>query len=292
MTALFLFFSCGGGNKTENSAPSIERHLVAEEIVESANDDERGSAPFVLNEATFNGIFVPASGKHVTVTLSIGGIVKYTSLLPGNRVQKGELLATLENPEFINLQQNYLDACAQTEFLEAEYRRQELLLQQEAVSQRRLQESKAGYLSVKSRKDAAAAQLRMLGLSPQSVVENGISHLLEVRAPISGYIANMQMSTGKYIPAGEPLCELIDKSAPLLRLTAYEKDLKNISAGDKIQFTVNSMGSETFAGEIVSIGQQIDELSRSLDVYAKVSDNHSMFRPGMYVIARVVKDFL
>ena len=198
------------------------------------------------------------------------------------------MLATLENIDFINLQQNYLEASAMCEFLEAEYKRQEILSQQEVASQRRYQESKAEYLSMKSRKDAAAAQLTMLGLSPQSVIKNGITPLLEVRAPISGYISNLQMNTGKYINAGEPLCEIIDKSAPLIRLTVYEKDLSLINTGDEIQFTVNGMGNDYFTGEIISIGQRVDEISRSLEVFAKLLNNNPMFRPGMYVSAQLI----
>jgi len=283
--AAFLMTACGNGKNGNDIAPVVEQTRVVEQVLV---ENERIDDIFAVNEVTFNGIFVLAPGQHATVTLSIDGIVKHTSLLPGKYVQKGELLATLENLEFITLQQHYLEASAQCEFLEAEYRRQEVLSQHEVASQRRYQESKAGYLSMRSHKDAAAAQLTMLGLSPQSVVENGITPLLEVRAPISGYISNLQMNAGRYLSAGEPLCEIIDKSAPLIRLTAYEKDLSKIEMGAQIQFTVNGMGNERFAGEIISIGQRVDEVSRSLDVFARVVDNHPMFRPGMYVNAQVV----
>jgi len=173
--------------------------------------------------------------------------------------------------------------------LEAEYKRQEILSKEEAASQKRFQQSKAEYLSMKSRKDAASAQLQILGLSPQSIIANGILPLLEVRTPISGYISNLQMNTGKYINAGEPLCEIVDKHNPLIKLTAYEKDLNKISVGNKIQFTVNGIPTEHFSGEIISIGQRIDEINRSLEVYAKTLDNHPVFRPGMYVSAVIIK---
>jgi len=199
---IITLFSCNN-SKNNNDAPIVEHNRID---ISSNNDDlELSSEIFsdiFVNETAFNGIFVLAPGQHATVTLSIDGIVKYTSLLPGKYVQRGELLATLENLEFINLQQSYLEACAQCEYLEAEYKRQEILSHNEVASQKRYQESKAEYLSMKSRKDAAAAQLTMLGLSPQSVIEKGISPLLEVRAPISGYISNLQMNTGKHINYG------------------------------------------------------------------------------------------
>ena len=93
--------------------------------------------------------------------------MKNTSLLPGQYVSKNAVIATLENPEFITLQQTYLDSHAQTEYLQAEFERQKNLSAEQAASQKKYQQSKADYLSMKSRQDAAAAQLSLLGISPE-----------------------------------------------------------------------------------------------------------------------------
>ncbi|MDL2212906.1 efflux RND transporter periplasmic adaptor subunit [Bacteroides sp. OttesenSCG-928-E20] len=287
-----LAVGCSG---VKNERVERENDLVATvervetEVRDSVQTDVVTSATSLEKEATFNGTFVLLPGQHASVTLSMDGIVKSTSLLPGKYVRKGELLATLENPEFINLQQSYLDASAQCEFLEAEYKRQEVLSKEEVASQKKFQQSKADYLSMKSRKDAAAAQLSMLGISPQSLLSRGIEPLLEVRAPISGYISNLQMNMGRYITAGIPLCEIIDKSHTLIKLTAYEKDLNKIKVGHRIEFRVNGMGDEKFGGEIISVGQWVDNVNRSLEVYAKVMENNELFRPGMYINARIVQ---
>ena len=289
IAAAFLTASC-------NNNPNVETHnyasLQTETMPEKADTttiDAVTAATSFANDAAFNGVFVLLPQKHASITLSIGGIVKNTALLPGKYVQKGELLATMENPEFITLQQSYLEACAQCEYLEAEYRRQEILSREDVASQKKFQQSKAEYLSMKSRRDADAAQLTILGLSPQSIAENGLTPLLEVRATISGYISNLQMNTGKYMAAGEPLCEIIDKNDILIRLTAYEKDLNRIKAGDKIQFSVNGIENEHFTGEVIFIGQYVDNINRSLEIYAKVIENHPLFRPGMYVNAQVAR---
>lgn len=290
--ALLLVMGCSSPQKEETtktteSSPAIER--VEPAVKDPEKTDAVTSATSQAKDAAFNGTFVLSPRHHASVTLSIDGIVKNTSLLPGKYVQKGELLATLENPEFINLQQNYLDAAAQCEYLETEYKRQEVLSKQEAASQKKFQQSKADYLSMKSRKDAAAAQLTMLGVSPQSLNTKGIEPLLEVRAPIGGYISNLQMNVGKHITAGEPLCEIIDKSNTLIKLTAFEKDLGKIRSGNCIEFRVNGMGNEMFNGEIISVGQSVDNVNRSLEVYAKVMENNELFRPGMYINARIVQ---
>jgi cobalt-zinc-cadmium efflux system membrane fusion protein len=292
LAAMLLTAGCSnfkkeGPEQTSESKPRIEQ--AEPETKDTVKVDAVTSATSMAKETSFNGIFILSPQYHVSVTLYMDGIVKNTSLLPGKYVQKGELLATLENPAFIDLQQNYMDASAQCEYLETEYKRQEALSKEEAASQKKFQQSKADYLSMKSRKDAAAAQLTMLGVSPQSLNTNGIVPLLEVRASISGYISNLQMNTGKHITAGEPLCEIIDKDNTLIKLTVYEKDISKIKSGNKIEFKINGAGDETFSGEIISVGQSVDNVNRSLEVYARVMKNNELFRPGMYVNAQIAQ---
>ena len=117
---------------------------------------------------------------------------------------------------------------------------------EEAASQKRFQQSKADYLSMKSRLEAAAAQLTLLGVAPQCLLNGGIRTYLEVKAPLDGYVAALDVNLGKYVTAGQPLCEVINKGETLLRMTAYEKDLKDLSAGRRVQFRVNGMGAQTF----------------------------------------------
>ena len=99
------------------------------------------------NQVSFNGRIVLPPQRQATVALTIGGVIKNTSLLPGQHVTKNSVIATLENPEFITLQQTYLDSHAQTEYLRMEYERQKNLSAEQAASQKKFQQSKADYLS-------------------------------------------------------------------------------------------------------------------------------------------------
>ena len=95
------------------------------------------------------------------------------------------------------------------------------------------------------------------------------------------------MNVGRHFSAGEPLCEIVDKSNTMLRLTAYEKDLKHLQIGDAIEFRVNGMGNEVFHAVVTVIGQQVNSENRSIEVYARITGQNPQFRPGMYVTARV-----
>lgn len=277
---LLVLTACKGNQQTTNneSAAIPVAETVADTIAQP-EVDAITSATSKPNQVSFNGRIVLPPQRQATIALTMGGIVKKASLLPGQWVAANSVIATLENPEFITLQQTYLDSHAQTEYLLAEYERQKNLSAEQAASQKKFQQSKADFLSMKSRQDAAAAQLSLLGVQTETLLKNGIQPLLEVKAPISGYAANVAMNIGKYINPGEALCELIDKSSPMLCLTTYEKDLADIQVGSPVQFRVNGMGTQTFHGIVISIGQKVDETNRSLEVYASIKEENVQFRP-------------
>lgn len=251
--------------------------------------DAASGATSVPNEPTFNGILVLPPQSRATVTLTMGGSIRSTTLLPGAYVKQGTVLATLENPEFIALQQSYLDSHAQYEFLRTEFLRQQTLAREEASSQKHFQQSKAEYLSMRSRMDAAAAQLALLGVDTTRLLAGGIIPYLDIKAPISGYAADVKMNTGRHFDVGEPLCEIVNKSDMMLRLTAYEKDLANLRAGDRVEFRVNGIEGETFHGVITMVGQQVNNENHSIDVYVRIEGQNPQFRPGMYAMARIAR---
>lgn len=268
-------------------APATETVAQADSTPQT---DAVSAATNVAKSASYNGVITVPPQRQATVTLTMGGSIHSTNLLPGSYVRQGEVIATLENPEFIQLQQTYLESAAQAEYLEKEYNRQKMLSEQEAASQKRFQQSKADYLSMKSRMDAAAAQLKLLQVDVRQLHDQGIEPYLQVKAPLDGYVTNMKVNLGTYLNAGEPICDIINKGETLLELTAYEKDLDYLQVGSSVEFQVNGMGSQTFEATVITIGQEVDDVNRSLQVYARVKDQNSRFRPGMYVSAKIRKN--
>ena len=287
---ILLVLTACGENKEVQPEEEATAVAVVENVTDSIQVDAITSATSKPNQVSFNGTMVIPPQRMATVSLTMGGLIKSTSLLPGEPVRQGSVLATLENPDFITLQQTYLDSHAQTEFLEAEYLRQQALSAEQAASQKKLQQSKADYLSMKSRVEAAAAQLKLLEVEPEVLLKEGIQPFLQIKAPISGYVADVKMNVGKYMNVGDALCEIVDKSRTLLRLTTYEKDLADMKVGNPVQFRVNGMGKIVFKATLISIGQKVDEDTRSVEVYARVDTVDSQFRPGMYVTARIMKE--
>ncbi len=234
---------------------------------------------------SLSGVITAAPDRHASVTVLMGGTIAGINVRPGQYVNKGHIIATLDNPEFVELQQTYLETSAQTEFLEAEYLRQQTLAKSEVASQKKLQQSKAEYLSMKSRMDASATRLRQLGVSPAAILSHGIRPSLTVAAPISGYVADMDANIGRYLSTGDRICEVIDRNETMLMLTAYEKDLNAIEEKQHWTFTANGLPGKTFEAVVSHIDRAVDKDTRSVKVYARVTCGSEQFRTGMYVRA-------
>ncbi len=297
LPAAFLLgaVSCGNnsGNKAEDetilsSADSGIEALPVEEAESSESEtkvDGVTSATAVANPPAFNGTIILSPDRHVTVTSPIGGILHSIDLFPGEFVRKGAVIASLENLDFIQMQQEYLESEAQTSFLQKEYERQKKLALEEAASQKRFQQSEADYLAMKSKSEASAARVRILGIDPETIKVSGILQYLDIKAPISGYVTNIDLNMGQHFDAGERVCDIIDKTAPMLQLRAYEKDLHFLKTGDRFDFHVNGMGDKPFKATLVSIDQMVNESNRSISLYLTIDNPSEQFRPGMYVSA-------
>lgn len=291
LAASLLIMACGNNKQTDTvedeSAKTVATDTTTTDTTAAKEVDGMSGATNVEKEPSFNGIFVVPSQRKATVTLTMGGIIKTTSLMVGQYVRKGQVIATVDNPDFIDLQQNYLDAAAKLDYLEKEYIRQKNLAKEEAASKKQFQSSKAEYLAGKTKYEGLKAQLRLLGINANRLKAGNIVTRMSIKAPISGYVTNNNVNIGKYLNAGEPVCDIIDKSNMMLQLTTYEKDLGKLKVGSNLEFTVNGMPGKVFDAVLYSIDQKVDTENRSIKVYAKLKKSNPIFRPGMYVSAKI-----
>lgn len=292
LALMLLATSCAGDKKpsAEDASVNAAEKTSADSVAKQSDTktvDAVSSATNVANAPTFNGLMMVSPQRNATVSLTMGGRIHTLSVMPGQSVRQGQVIATIENPEFIELQRSYLDASANIDWLYKEYERQKSLGSHDAASAKSVERSKAEYLSMKSTLMAAEASLKALGVNPSQLHAKGISPYLPVKAPLSGYVTNVKANLGKYLEAGAPVCDVIDKRQPLLQLTVYEKELSLMKVGLPMEFRVNGMGKKTFTATIVSIDQSVDAEDYSVKVYARVDSPNDEFRPGMYVRAKM-----
>jgi RND family efflux transporter MFP subunit len=215
----------------------------------------------------------------------MGGFIRNTSLIPGQAVRKGQLLATIENQEFVDIQQQYLESKSKLEFAESEFNRHADLYKQDVYSKKNMQQVTADYKSLKSQVKALEQKLLLIGLDPEKLNEENITSAVEVRSPINGFVTRVNINLGKYVAPSDALFEIVNSDKLLLELTLFDKDADEVTVGQKISFFINDE-ADTHDAVIYQTGKSIGE-DKTFKVYANVTSTCKNVLPGMYVNALI-----
>lgn len=232
-------------------------------------------------------IEVPPQNKAV-VSAFIGGYVKDTPLLIGDEVKKGQLLLTIENPEFVTLQQNYLETRQQLSFLKAEYERQKQLIAENISSQKSFLKAESDYKGKLAIYNGLKQKLKMLNFSIEKVEEGNIRSVANIYAPIIGSITEMNVTKGMYVSPSDEILEITDNDHIHLELSVFEKDIMQLRKGQKIWFTIPEASEELFEAEVYLIGTNIEK-NRTIKVHGHlVDEDKHTFLTGMFVNSSIV----
>jgi len=203
--------------------------------------------------------------------------------MPGNAVKKGQTLAIIENQEFIDMQQNYLETKNKLEYAQAEYVRHKELYKDDVYSQKNLQQVTTEYKNLKSMASALKQKLELIGINPTRLTEDNISRTVALISPISGYVKAVNVSIGKSVSSSDVLFEIVNSDKLFLELNLFEKDAEKVSNGQKIRFFINNE-TEQHEAVIYQTGKSINN-DKTYKVYANVLGRCANMLPGMYVNA-------
>lgn len=222
----------------------------------------------------------------VSVSVPLGGFLKSTQLLPGMHVKKGEVIAVMEDQQYIQLQQDYLSAKARAGYLKYEYERQKELNKDKASSDKVLQQTESEYLSCKINLKALSEKLKLIHLDPEQLNEGNISRTVKIPAPIDGFVSVVNVNIGKYVNPSDVLFELVNPDDIHLNLTVYEKDVEKLFIGQKLKAYTNSNPDKLYDCDILLIGQNVSN-ERNVEVHCHFMNYDKSLIPGMYMNAEI-----
>ena len=286
-----LLISCNKGNKPAAEAKVTE--VLPEDIVEMREDQislakiELGSVEMksLGSILKVNGLISVAPQNRATVCMPMGGFIKNTTLLPGNAVTKGQILAMIDNQDFVDVQQSYLEAKNRLAFAEADYKRHSDLYKDDVYSEQNLQQVTVEYKNLKALVKSLEQKLILIGISPERLKDDNISSTVNLLSPINGYVKTVNINIGKYVNPTEVLFEIVNNDKLFLVLTLFEKDAANVATGQKVKFYINNE-NETHEAVITQTGRSVGD-DRTYMVYATVSSTCKNLLPGMYVNALI-----
>lgn len=222
----------------------------------------------------------------VSVSVPLGGYLKSTDLLPGAKIVKGQKLAVLEDPAYIQLQQDYLMGKIKLKQLESEFLRQKELMEGKAISEKSFKQTESEFLAQKVLVKALAEKLALIGIRSETLTDDNLSRSLVLNSPITGFVAQVNANIGKYLSPGEILFELVDVSDIHLSLKVFERDLQKISVGQKIAAYTSHNPDKKYPGEIIAYGHSLDE-DKSTVVHCHFDSYNPELVPGMFMSAEI-----
>jgi cobalt-zinc-cadmium efflux system membrane fusion protein len=240
---------------------------------------------------TANGYLDVPPEKKGGIGTFMGGYVKSAELLPGDHVQKGQVLIILENIEYLKLQQSFLETKEHLAYLKSVYDIQKTLAEEKISAQRNFLQAKSDYNRMLVSYESLARQLRLLQIDPDSVKAESMVSSIRLVAPIEGFITEVHAVNGMFVNPPDFLCEIIDPTHLHIELKVFEKDLLKVRIGQKITFRIPEASKESFKGEIILIGKTVVGTERTIVVHAHIiSAPLRNLTPGMYIEAQIHTD--
>lgn len=233
-----------------------------------------------------NGVIDVPPQSNISINMPYGGFVKYIDMLPGTPIKKGQLLLTIESPEFIQFQQDYLESLANQEFLKAEFDRQQELYDEKVASGKNYQQAKSAYLANEARIKTTEARLSMIGLNPEKIKNGQITSSVGVYAPVNGQVREVNVNIGKYVNPQDVIMDITNSEDLHVELTVYENDIPKVKKGQKIRFSLADTPNHWRVAEVFLIGSGVRE-DRSVTVHGHLKQHETDLLPGMYVTARI-----
>jgi|SRR5690554_308856 len=294
LLSLLLLYGCTNNIKVENKAS--ESSTAKDRIYLSKAQFENSKMVFASavkkefsQTVSASGIIdVPPQSK-AEISAFWGGYIKSTSLLIGDKVKLGDCVVTLENPEFINMQQAYLETAEKLAYLKADYERQKTMVEENITSQKSFLKAESEYKTAMARNNSLKKNLQMLNINPTSVMEGDIVSQASIYSPIDGYVTQILVNTGTYISPADKIMEVMNTDHIHLKLKVFEKDLLQLKKGQKILFKVPEAMSEEYQGEVHLVGSAIDPISRLALLHGHINNDIDVhFSVGMFVEAKII----
>jgi cobalt-zinc-cadmium efflux system membrane fusion protein len=289
-----MLTSCGTNPKPtaakEEAAIAVESNLIqlTKEQVALA---QLVTAPIQLGKMKgmvhLNGVVdVPPTGI-ASVSIPMGGYVQDINLIPGTYVKKGQLLATVKDPTYVQLQENYLAAKAKLIYLQQDIDRQKTLLTQEAVSKKAYQQLQADFATNQIQVKALSEQLKLINIQPDNLTTEKMTSLVQLIAPMSGFITKVNINRGKYVTPSDILLEIMDPNDIHAAITIYEKDIANFKVGMKGTVTLTQDPTKKYSVSILAVSHNINEDKTGL-LHCHFEKIPANVLPGMFLSADIV----
>ena len=243
---------------TEKSS-KLEKKNVKVETISVGNTNLGGTKDYV-------GTIEEKMGS--TLSFEIAGNITSIRVEEGDRVSKGQLLATINPTTVKEAHRATLTTLKQAQDA---YRRFLPLHQSGTISDMK-------WVEIGSKLEQAKAA--------ESIARQQLSHST-LTAPFAGVIAAKNVDLGTYVLPGQPVLKLANVAQVNAKISVPEAEISHLHVGDKVKLTVAALSGAIFRGTISEKGIDANPISHTYDVKVGITNPQGRLLPGMVCNAQV-----
>ncbi|MDB5203296.1 MAG: efflux transporter periplasmic adaptor subunit [Ferruginibacter sp.] len=235
-----------------------------------------------------NGLLTVPNQNKALVTSVTNGVIKTLHVQPGSFVTRGQVIATIVNPDLAPLQQQLQITNAQIKMAQLEQARQKELIAGNAAPLKNLQRVNTELATLRATKNGLQQQLRSMGINYSG---GAINTTLRVLAPISGTISEVTAQIGSNVDAANPIAQIVNNAQLHVDIFLYEKDLARVAVKQTINFSLTNLPGKEYTAEIYSIGAAFANETKTIPVHAIVKGDKTGLIDGMNITAAISTGF-
>ena len=232
-------------------------------------------------------VVIPPENEYIVSTTQAGLINKIMASV-GDEVKKGQVLATINSPELLALQQHHLKSINDLQLAQADYARDKKLYDEGVIADRRWLQTRTSYNVFKSHLNETRQLLKISGVSQVDIKAlektHQLSSQLKIHAPISGVVLDRMVTTGERAAALAPLFRVANFNKLWLDISIPQQRIDNVRVGDKVLIPDTEVTARIFL-----LGKHVNEKNQTVLARAEVVTAKSSIRPGQAVGVKIIQ---
>jgi cobalt-zinc-cadmium efflux system membrane fusion protein len=241
----------------------------------------------VLPTVRANGVVAFDETRMARIRPRVSGIVLEVLVREGDPVERGQTLLVMDSSELGEAKADYLASVPLVQLWTKTVERSQSLSEKGLAAAKEVLEAEAELELSKARLVKARQRLRNLGLDDDQLERLSEEKETErnrhpVRAPLQGTVLRRKCGAGEAIESASELFTVGDLSSVWVHFDVFEKDLGRVAVGQSVRFRVRDLGPVEFQGEVIWIGPEVNDRTRTVPVRAQVANPKGLLRANMF----------
>jgi cobalt-zinc-cadmium efflux system membrane fusion protein len=206
----------------------------------------------------------------------------------GDRVERGQILFTVDSPDLLTAESNLIQAAGVLVLQNRNLKRLTETLRGGGGAQKDVDQAVSDQQTAEGNLRAARDAVRIFGKTEEEIAQiindRRADPALIVRSPITGVVTQRTAAPGLYIQPGNAPAPftVADTTTMWMLANVVENDAPMLRVGQEVKVRVGAWPNREFGGAITVLGAQVDPATRRVWVRSEIRDPQTLLRAGMF----------